>query len=72
MRLWKADRGDGVGRYLMVWEFDSIARREEYFPAATGGNASDRFRQLTQSLPASRLREYVDVGPHTDYVVLKL
>ena len=34
MRLLKGDRGDREGKYLVMFEFDSVERRNQLFPEA--------------------------------------
>ena len=36
-RLLKGDRGDREGKYLMMFEFDSVERRDQLFPEAGPG-----------------------------------
>src|SRR5262249_44412319 len=36
-RILKGDRGDRKGGYLLIWEFDSVAARNEFFPKEGGG-----------------------------------
>jgi hypothetical protein len=37
MRLLRGDRGDREGKYLVMFEFDSVERRDELFPEAGPG-----------------------------------
>jgi hypothetical protein len=32
-RLLKGDRGERAGQYLILWEIDSVATRDRYYPA---------------------------------------
>src|SRR5262245_52617095 len=36
-RILKGDRGDRKGGYLLIWEFESVAARNEFFPKEGGG-----------------------------------
>lgn len=71
--LLKGDRGKRKNAYLLVWEFDSVQRRNEYFPQE-GGPASERLQQLMANMPRSRLSTFVqarDASDYTDYVMLR-
>ena len=71
--LLKGERGARVGGYVIVFEFDSLGRRNEYFP--TPDTTSARFDQLAKALPANgrpdNLGRYVEIDKYTDYVVAK-
>jgi hypothetical protein len=70
--LLRGERGDRKDKYLMVWEFDSLARRNEYFPKPDV--ASERWTQLTQNMPQFELDKYLEPAEgdrYTDYVVLR-
>jgi hypothetical protein len=47
LRLLKGDRGDRKDRYAVMFEFDSIERRNELFPEAgpAARQVSDEFRE---------------------------
>ena len=68
-RLARADRGDRDGKYVFVWEFDSVETRNRYWP---GGKASDEWRQKIEGAPAAILERYSRMFAisFTDYVVL--
>lgn len=68
-RLAKADRGDRDGKYVFVWEFESVETRNRYWP---GGKASDEWRQKIEGAPAAILERYSRMFAisFTDYVVL--
>ena len=70
--LLKGERGARVGGYVIVFEFDSLGRRNEYFP--TPDTTSARFDQLAKALPANaldNLGRYAEIDKYTDYVVAK-
>jgi hypothetical protein len=70
--LLRGERGERKDKYLMVWEFDSLARRNEYFPQP--GAASERWTQLAQNLPQFEFDKYLESAAedrYTDYLVLK-
>ncbi len=70
--LLKGERGTRVGGYVTVYEFDSLGRRNEYFPRAD--TTSIRWQQLARALPANahaNLARYVELRDYTDYVVAK-
>jgi hypothetical protein len=70
--LLKGERGARVGGYVIVFEFDSLGRRNEYFPKRD--TTSTRWQQLAQALPANsvdNLSRYVEIRDYTDYVVVR-
>ena len=72
--LMKGERGARVGGYVLVYEFDSLKRRNEYFPKPD--SVSARWQQLARALPPRAFDEevmakYVDVAAYTDYVVVR-
>ncbi|HUE77909.1 MAG TPA: hypothetical protein VMM83_08210, partial [Longimicrobiales bacterium] len=68
--LARGERGDRTNAYLLLYEFDTLARRNEYFPQP--GVQSERFKQLAGVIPDFGLDKYTDyAGEYTDYVALK-
>ena len=70
--LMKGERGARVGGYVIVYEFDRLERRNEYFPKPD--STTERWRQLARGLPArgmEDLAKYVDIPAYTDYVVVR-
>ncbi|MDP9279980.1 MAG: hypothetical protein M3P00_11225 [Gemmatimonadota bacterium] len=70
--LLKGERGARLGGYVIVYEFDSLGRRNEYFPRAD--TTSTRWQRLAQALPANamdNLARYVEIRDYTDYVVAR-
>lgn len=49
-QLLKADRGARAGKYLVIFEIESLAVRDRYFP--TAGERSEEAVQFTQHHPA--------------------
>jgi len=71
VKIQKCDRGRGVGDYCAVWSFDSVARRNAYFPADGSPTASFSEEVASKLPPAwSRLWEMCDSVEFTDYVVM--
>jgi hypothetical protein len=70
MYLLKGDRGQARGQYLMVWEFESLTRRNEYFPSEDGA-VSERLQELLRPVAPHRLGDYIDIRSYTDYVVFR-
>jgi hypothetical protein len=70
MRILKGDRGERKGAYLLVWQFDSVATRDRYFPREGGGSSQEFQGAWKQMLAAlEKLRPYVkDPNGYTDYV----
>ena len=66
------DRGQRTGKYLFMWEFDSVATRDRYFPVA-GGAASDEWQRLTAAYPwwgEKTAALFTEDFTFTDYVVI--
>ncbi|MCP4837224.1 MAG: hypothetical protein GY895_20960 [Phycisphaera sp.] len=71
VKIQKCDRGRGVGDYCAVWSFDSVARRNAYFPSDGSPTASFSEEVAAKLPPAwSRLWEMCDSVEFTDYVVM--
>lgn len=68
--LARGERGARTNMYLVIYEFDSLDRRNEYFPQPDV--QSERFVQLAGEAPDFGLDEYIEpVAEYTDYVVLR-
>lgn len=68
-RLLRADRGDRSGRYLWMFEFDSVETRDRYFPE------QNRISEETAALiaPLQDLAQTWDAASSrtkTDYIVI--
>jgi hypothetical protein len=71
-RILKGDRGDRKGGYLLVWEFDSVAARNEFFPKE-GAGASPACQQQWKriKLALEKFSIYVkEKHSYTDYVTV--
>jgi len=71
-RILKGDRGDRKGGYLLIWEFDSLAARNEFFPKE-GGGASPACQQAWKriKLAMEKFSVYVkEKRSYTDYVTV--
>jgi hypothetical protein len=72
MHILKGDRGTRKGAYLLVWEFDSVATRDHYFPKEGGWN-NPAFEQASKHMMtvmakfSSCIRES---AVYTDYVTV--
>jgi len=64
----KGERGERVGKYLLTFEFESVAARDQYWPAS--GEPSE----AGQSLAGQWFEKFgtfvTAVGNFTDYVVV--
>jgi len=72
MRILKGDRGARKGRYILIWEFDSVATRDHYFPKE-GGWSSPAFQQASKQMMTvmSKLSSYIrEPDAYTDYVTI--
>ena len=70
--LMKGERGARVGGYVIVYEFDSLERRNEYAPKPDSQSA--RLKQLARALPPRAMEDlakYVDIAAYTDYVIVR-
>ena len=71
-RILKGDRGDRKGGYLLIWEFESVAARNEFFPKE-GGGASPTCQQAWKriKLAMEKFSIYVkEKRSYTDYVMV--
>jgi hypothetical protein len=71
-RILKGDRGDRKGGYLLIWEFESVAARNEFFPKE-GGGASAACQQAWKriKLAMEKFSIYVkEKRSYTDYVTV--
>jgi hypothetical protein len=71
-RLLKGDRGERKGRYLLIWEFDSVAARNDYFPKE-GRGCSPAFEHNWKRIKLSleKLSGYLkEKNSYTDYVTV--
>jgi hypothetical protein len=71
-RILKGDRGDRKGGYLLIWEFESVAARNEFFPKE-GGGASPACQQAWKriKLAMEKFSIYVkEKRSYTDYVTV--
>jgi len=68
--LAKSDRGNQVGSYLVIWEIESVERRDEVIPAP--GQPSEEARRWLDATATlwQTLREMATGAGFTDYVVL--
>lgn len=72
----RGDRGEGKGRYLLVYEFDSARTRNAMFPE-DGGGLSETFAPFFEQLPdfSAEFGTFVVVEEaprrYTDYVMVK-
>ncbi|MEO7963198.1 MAG: hypothetical protein ABIT38_04725 [Gemmatimonadaceae bacterium] len=68
--LLKGERGARIDQYVIVYEFDSVQRRNGYFPKPD--SQSGRWTRLARTLPVrgvEDLTKYVEDAEYTDYVV---
>jgi hypothetical protein len=71
-RVLKGDRGDRKGGYILIWEFESIAARNEFFPRE-GGGASPACQQQWKriKLAMEKFSIYAkEKHSYTDYVTV--
>jgi hypothetical protein len=71
-RILKGDRGDRKGGYLLIWEFESVAARNEFFPKE-GGGASPACQQQWKriKLAMEKFGAYVkEKHGYTDYLTV--
>lgn len=68
VRILKADRGEELGKYLMLNEFESVETRDRYFPSR--GTTSEEGDQAMQSEAVQRFLAFIEERVDTDWVVL--
>jgi len=71
-KILKGDRGDRKGAYILIWEFESVAARNEFFPKE-GGGASPACEQHWKriKLALEKFSFYVkEKHSYTDYVTV--
>jgi hypothetical protein len=72
IKILKGDRGERKGGYILVWEFDSVADRNRFFPKE-GGGSSPAFQDAWDHIKAvmGKFKNYTkDLSAYTDYVVV--
>jgi len=72
MHVLRGERGERKGKYVLVWEFDSIAARDQCFPKE-GAGSSVGFRETWSRIRVmlGKFGSYVRVkGDYTDYVLV--
>ena len=72
MHIFKGDRGERKGAYILVWEFDSIATRDRFFPRE-GRGGGPPFQEVWQRIKGamSKFNSYVqERESYTDYVAV--
>lgn len=73
VHLLKGDRGDREGRYLWMYEFESIEARDRLFPSPDADEASEEFQQFIEATAAvseKAMTFAIGGGIYTDYVVV--
>jgi hypothetical protein len=72
IKILKGDRGDRKGAYSLVWEFDSVTTRNQFFPRE-GGLGGPPFDEAWEHIKPvmGKFKTFVkDLGDYTDYVVV--
>lgn len=75
--VYKGDRGAGKGSYILLWSFDTVDRRNSYFPTEEG-DPSDAFNKAYEGVAPvmEKLNGFLSDGatsvPYTDYVSIDL
>jgi hypothetical protein len=72
MHVLRGERGERKGKYVLVWEFDSIAARDQCFPKE-GAGSSAGFRETWSRIRVmlGKFGSYVrEKGDYTDYVLI--
>lgn len=70
--LLRGDRGARVGGYVILFEFESVAKRNAYYPRPDSSSAL--YQRVAKKMPPNaiaNLTHYVDIAPYTDYVVIR-
>jgi hypothetical protein len=72
MHIFKGDRGEHKGAYILVWEFDSVATRDRYFPRE-GRGSGQPFQEVWKRIKGAmgKFNSYVqEQESYTDYVAV--
>jgi hypothetical protein len=72
MHIFKGDRGERKGKYILIWQFDSVATRDRYFPRE-GHGSGPPFQEVWQRIKGAmhKFSNYVqERESYTDYVAL--
>jgi len=71
-RILKGDRGDRKGGYLLIWEFESVAARNEFFPKeGSGASPACQAAWKRIKLAMEKFSIYVkEKRSYTDYVTV--
>jgi hypothetical protein len=72
IQILKGDRGERKGGYILVWEFDSVATRNLFFPRE-GGGSGPPFQEAWDHIKTvmGKFKSYTrDPSAYTDYVVV--
>ena len=73
--VYKGDRGEAKGEYILLWSFDSVERRNGYFPSAGDGPSKEFMSENEKLTPTNEklntfLSEEMTGGTYTDYVTI--
>ena len=66
IHLLKGDRGGRVGKYMVLFEFDSVETRDRYWPAS--GEATDEIQRRLVASEQELWDRWAPPYPWTDYV----
>jgi hypothetical protein len=70
-RILKGDRGDRKGGYLLIWEFESVTARNEFFPKEGGASPACQQSWKRIKLALEKFSMYVkEKHSYTDYVTV--
>ncbi len=68
LRVLKAERGEELGKYLMLNEFEGVETRDRYFPSR--GTTSKEGEEAMRSEVVQRFLAFTEKRVDTDWVVL--
>ena len=73
--VFKGDRGEGKGGYILLWSFDTVDRRNAYFPSSDGDASEDFMKENAKLTPvndrmAEFLSEEMTAASYTDYITI--
>ena len=69
----RGDRGERKNRYILVWQFESVALRDRFFPTEGGWGISPAFDGVWKQLKPvmEKFNRYARIdGGYTDYVTI--
>jgi hypothetical protein len=70
--FWKADRGEQIGKYMLIWEVDSLERRDEVFGSTSLSPEQTEMTDIMESRRAvhNAMSMLLRRTSYTDYALM--